>query len=559
MRRISYLLTVLILAFASGVLALAGCGGTGGGGGEAGNALGPNSSGSVTLRVSLGGDGPPRIEVREEALLLTATPGVRGVLVEFYRLPQEGSDPDLARRFEIFESSTVVVDGIPAPASYLVFGTVTDSEGRTTGSFQVDRVDILPGRVTTASASVVPNPSATPTFSPSPSPSPTGGVAGNVFDISGTATPATNPNVDMRADGTFAVCWDKAIGLGPDEPVVARAFAGSVSPTPLYGPVLARIPAAGDIVGQSDVAIDDNGHFGVSWYEERAASKSISADFFDVVGGFSLTGPQALVTTSTNFLGDPVMAMASVGLAGVDWTEVVVPGFTNQARNNRLPIPSGSPLAGVTQVDPVNTNGKIFPALAADPLTGDFVHVYQDLATNELRGLVTNNGQTQSARFSIVTDPSFSSRPRVAVRDGRIVVAYAADLAGHPNIFALRFSYDPGNVGAGVSALDASPILVNQTSATGSHLDPDVAVDSSGNFVVCWEDYTARDPNADIFARAFTAAGVGGTNFMVNTSVAGDNNRPRMAMNPAGLIVIVWRDVAAQSIVGREFAPGFGR
>lgn len=94
-------------------------------------------------------------------------------------------------------------------------------------------------------------------------------------------------------------------------------------------------------------------------------------------------------------------------------------------------------------------------------------------------------------------------------------------------------------------------IPVNTTLA-GSQLDPDVAVDAAGNFVVVWQGA------GGIFGRRFNADGTPrGSEFQVNT-FNGSQSRPRVAMDAAGNFVVIWMsfgqiDPDLLALMGRRY------
>lgn len=84
---------------------------------------------------------------------------------------------------------------------------------------------------------------------------------------------------------------------------------------------------------------------------------------------------------------------------------------------------------------------------------------------------------------------------------------------------------------------------VNDNPGIGKHDYPAVAVDSSGSYVVVWED--ERNGNYDIFAQRLNSTGSPiGSNFKVNDD-AGTTNQavPAVAVNKAGAFVIAWADL----------------
>lgn len=83
---------------------------------------------------------------------------------------------------------------------------------------------------------------------------------------------------------------------------------------------------------------------------------------------------------------------------------------------------------------------------------------------------------------------------------------------------------------------------VNVGSA-GQQLDPDIAMDDSGNFVIVWEDDSDSDGLYQVHARGFNATGTERwSEFTVNTGSAGQQEDAKIAMAPNGDFVIVWED-----------------
>jgi hypothetical protein len=96
-------------------------------------------------------------------------------------------------------------------------------------------------------------------------------------------------------------------------------------------------------------------------------------------------------------------------------------------------------------------------------------------------------------------------------------------------------------------AADGTPIDVNEfeinTSQAGNQKEPGVAMDAGGNFVVTWQG-PGQDQN-DIFAQRFEPNGQPlGAEFLVNVNTAGRQLHPRIAMSKTGEFVIVWENNA---------------
>ena len=88
---------------------------------------------------------------------------------------------------------------------------------------------------------------------------------------------------------------------------------------------------------------------------------------------------------------------------------------------------------------------------------------------------------------------------------------------------------------------------------------PKVAGDANGNFVVVWESSSNQDGSGSgIFAQRYDSTGApAGGEFLVNTYTTGFQQRPSVAMNPAGAFVVVWQslnqDGSAQGVFGQLF------
>lgn len=530
-QRISWSLTILVLALAIA----AGCGGGGGGGSEADRS--GVGSGRLTLRISEGG-ATPVARVQGEEILLAVSSETRLLKLELYRVPvTTGSTPDLARQFELAPGASVVVDAIPAPATYRVVGLLSNISGLATGRFQV-QVDILPGQITSASATV------TPVVSPSVSPTVTPGA---VFDVAGAAVPASGLRLDMKSDGDFAVAW-----MHNGLPYL-RSFNGPTAPTPLYDPLVARVPAAGSLVDLG-MGVDDHGNVALGT-AEAVGNTLIMLGIHDFLTGGTVTAAQQIRLTPS-----PVdaltVALPNTGLGSAAWEETS--GLT-KVLYNRFTVPTVTPVSAVAAVDPAAVDAQASKSLDQDE-AGNFAIVYaeQFSAIWNLRMRVFNNDTSSVQAVGVDSGLTFAPVDvSVAIRNGRILVTWIGTVDGHPNVLMRRYQYDPGNLAAGVTALDAAPVLVNGTPTTGSHITVDVALDLAGNFAVVWEDYTQRDPDPDAYARNFRADGTGGPDFRVNPLGSGQHFDPKVAMDAAGNFVVIWRQ--GTTPVGRPFPAGWLR
>jgi len=145
----------------------------------------------------------------------------------------------------------------------------------------------------------------------------------------------------------------------------------------------------------------------------------------------------------------------------------------------------------------------------------------------------------QAAPFALLSgaDAAGDQREPRVVADGlgRFIVVWedaAREVGSSWGIYAQVYDNN-------AALLTPQPIHVN-TSTLNAQRNPRVAADAAGNFIVCWEDWSAN--NADIRAQRFDAnfQPIGGE-FVVNSDLGGDQRRPSVALHESsGHVVMTW-------------------
>ena len=145
---------------------------------------------------------------------------------------------------------------------------------------------------------------------------------------------------------------------------------------------------------------------------------------------------------------------------------------------------------------------------------------------------------TYTAGTSGYTGPKVSIDP-----SGNFVVVWeSASDGSNSGIAAQRFN------AAGVA--QGGEFQVN-TYTTSDQIDPEVAVDSSGNFVVVWQSYGQDGSDRAVIGRRYDSSGTAlGAEFQVNTTTTGAQYLPSVATDPSGAFVVVWSSVLSSTEVG---------
>ena len=129
-------------------------------------------------------------------------------------------------------------------------------------------------------------------------------------------------------------------------------------------------------------------------------------------------------------------------------------------------------------------------------------------------------------------------------------VAFNPDGSGYVITFS-DYLTDGDGYGVWMRRYDASgtPIsgqtLVNTTTA-GQQNYSQIAMDDAGNFVIVWrsldQEGGAGNNTWGIYAQRYNASGTKiGSEFQVNSTISGDQDEPRIAMDASGNFVIVWQ------------------
>lgn len=133
-----------------------------------------------------------------------------------------------------------------------------------------------------------------------------------------------------------------------------------------------------------------------------------------------------------------------------------------------------------------------------------------------------------------LTEHQYDSKVAVDV-NGNVMIVWEDNRSGtNSDIYGQLFD------------ISGSPIdtnfIINDDLGTEEKFNPDVATDSSGNFVVVWQD--SRDGDANIYGQLFDTLGLKtGVNFLINDDGESYNqSSPSCSKDDEGNFVVVWSD-----------------
>jgi hypothetical protein len=249
--------------------------------------------------------------------------------------------------------------------------------------------------------------------------------------------------------------------------------------------------------------------------------------------------PEFQVSTATINQAYPAVASAANG----DFVVVWIMGDTSgvDVLGRRFDS-SGGPRGPEFRVNTA-TGFHTEPAVAADP-SGNTVVVWKyadpDGPTRALLGRrYDSTGAAQGGEFQVATfGYYFQARPAVATASGgEFVVVWTSYAGGGSEIFGRR--YDAAGAPQG-------PEFQVNTYTTGFQRLPAVSVDTTGAFVVLWED----SEQSKALAQRFDAGGARvGSEIEIQTVLS--PSHPKLAHGPNNDFLVVWGGNAA--MIGRRF------
>jgi hypothetical protein len=247
---------------------------------------------------------------------------------------------------------------------------------------------------------------------------------------------------------------------------------------------------------------------------------------------------------TTSFQSASSVAMDSDGDYIITWNSYTQDG-DRYALYARRYGSSGAPLGSEFQVNTFTTNNQAGGSVAMDS-DGDFVIAWQSRVQDGYNyGIFARRynsaGDPVGSEFQVNVNGDGSQRdPAIAMDNaGGFVIAWNGyrqdDTYG---VFARR--YDSSGTPAG------SEFRVNYDT-TGYQLNPSIAMDDAGDFVVSWANYESNGviyTSGKIFGLRFDSSGATiGSEFQIDSNNAGISRYPDIAMDNAGDFVVSWFNV----------------
>ncbi len=399
--------------------------------------------------------------------------------------------------------------------------------------------------------------------------------ASGVFQVNDIAEEnQQNSRVAMDADGDFVITWESEKQDGSGYGIYARRYArfvdvhytmifGSATPylmigqNPMLGPngemggeIAVNVTKLGD-QRFPGVAVDATGDAVIVWsgngsLNANALTQQVFYQRFARPtdnAGPTVASIASVTTDNGATVINPIRAGESLGLGVKQLLLTFSEDISQQAGS------SGSN----SILNPANwqltRNGKV--------LGGAIAKIQYGLDLAYQMGLVSAPTNKYEAVITVDSDPSVAGNQTLSVGDyvftlkdsvqdlfgNRLDGDYSGVSGGH---FTRTFSVgvvtgeDGPVLPPGDPASGTTDTVINVTTA-GIQNDPAVATDAEGNYVVVWVSYDASGAVGDIKGQRFDKYGKArGSEFTVNSTVAGNQVWPDVAMDAFGNFVVTW-------------------
>jgi hypothetical protein len=359
------------------------------------------------------------------------------------------------------------------------------------------------------------------------------------------------PAVAMDDNGDAVVAWSTYLptGGGLWGVYVQRYNAAGAAQGSAF-----RISAPSGLKRGASVAMDANGNFVVAWtssYGQDGSADGVYAQRFNAAG--VLQGSEFRVntyTTSSQTLGQ--VAMDPAGDFVVVWNSYGQDGSNAgiyAQRYNAL----GTPQGGEIPINSYTTGSQTSPSVTMDA-AGNFVVTWNGAGAGDDEGVYARRysaaGVAQGAAFSVNTVTSGSQiNPRVAADSaGEFVVAWNSFGEDGPLSAIEVRRYNAAGIAQG------APFRVN-TFTTNNQSGTTVAMNGAGDFLVSWQTYGQDGDGTGVFAQRYNLAGVPqGGEFRVNGVTTNNQSDPAVAFDAAGRCLVVWTNSATRRIAAQKYA-----
>jgi hypothetical protein len=339
--------------------------------------------------------------------------------------------------------------------------------------------------------------------------------------------------------GDYVVTWASAGQDGNGWGVYAQRY--DSNGVKQGGEFRVNTTTLGDQV-EPTVAMDFSGNFVIVWSSlgQDGSGSGVYAQRYRS-DGVADGGEFRVNTTTVDGQSAPSVVMDTWGRFVIAWSSLGQDGSGAGVYAQRYDS-VGNPQGGEFRVNSATAGDQTDAALAMNRLTGDFVVTWSSAGQDGGgAGIYAQryaaDGTAQGTEFRVNTTTALDQTdPSLAIHrlTGDFVVTWtsAGQDGNGTGIYAQR--YNASGLAQG------SEFRVN-TTTTGDQTDSSVAMDLGGNLLVTWSTQSTQANGWQVFGQQFSSGGLKNeAEFVVNGTLAGDQNSASVAMDFFGKTIVVW-------------------
>jgi subtilisin family serine protease len=355
-----------------------------------------------------------------------------------------------------------------------------------------------------------------------------------------TAGTQANTSISRWASGNFVVAWETLPGTGGATGSYARVFSSSGLPLTGQFPLNQATSPVSGVAMLPKVAVTPSGGFVAVWTGGSAGdAHGVFLQRFSATGA-RIGAEQRVNATTTGAQGDAAITVDSASRIAVFWSSQNQDG-SGQGVYGRIFNASGNPLGGEFLVNSTTANDQATPSAAFGPAGDLFVAWQSNGQDGDGWGVYGRRfdplGAPLGAEFRINSATAQHQLQPVVSRDaeGRAFVAWTSGGAtpgSERDVYIRRYDSSGAPLGPAVR--------VNSTLA-GDQSAPALAVQAGGSFLLAWQSQGQDGDSWGIYAQRFDAAGSAvDQELRVSTRAAGAQKTPAASSDGSGKYAFSW-------------------
>jgi len=354
-----------------------------------------------------------------------------------------------------------------------------------------------------------------------------------------------SPSVAAKSDGSFVITWEDYRSIDADIYFQRyNSFGTSIGPN-----MVANTDLAFEDQYQPGITFGKNGDFMIVWVNTRSNNEDIYARWFNQSGAPLKPDMQVNTDPGSAPQWDPTIDSDSLGFYIVAWGDYRDEPAIYDQRYDTTATRQG-PNFKISDPGVLGNKQKVSLSVKRD---GNYVVCWEDKrnasadiycqrvsSTRILKG--TNIKLNRDSLGAVQKTPALATD-----LSGNFIISWEDFRNGQSNIYVKKFNP------YGQQQFD--DLKVNDNLVLAPQEFPDVSMDSTGNFLVVWQD---QRNGLNIYGQLFYSSGNSqNTNFLVNGSSLSLCQTPHGAKAPGGNFVVVWS--AEQSGIRNIYAQRFSK